>query len=82
MPYDADPGVDAHIDALPDWQQSSCRQVRDLVRAVDPDVVAIITAGHDNKTAGTMAVYRDEAINATAFKVMVAQIIANNRAAG
>ncbi len=28
--YTADPRVDAYIDALPDWQQAICRQVRDL----------------------------------------------------
>ena len=26
-----DPGVDAYIEALPDWQQAICREVRDLV---------------------------------------------------
>ena len=30
-----DPRVDAYIDALPDWQQSICREVRDLVHAED-----------------------------------------------
>jgi hypothetical protein len=38
MTYAADPRVDAYIDALPDWQQEICRQVRDLVHAADPDV--------------------------------------------
>jgi len=36
--YTADPRVDAYIDALPDWQQAICHQVRDLVHAVDPEV--------------------------------------------
>ena len=99
MAYEADPRVDAYIDALPDWQQSICREVRELVHAVDaeveetikrtrqpyfvlqgnicallatkdhvnvflydgaivPDPERIITGGHDNKTARTMAVHR------------------------
>jgi hypothetical protein len=40
--YVADPRVDAYIDALPEWQQDICRQVRDLVHAADPDVVETI----------------------------------------
>ena len=36
--YTKDPLVDAYIDALPDWQQAICRQVRDLVHAQDPAV--------------------------------------------
>jgi hypothetical protein len=111
------------MDALPDWQQSICREVRELVHAVDaeveetikrtrqpyfvlqgnicallatkdhvnvflydgaivPDPERIITGGHDNKTARTMAVHRGETINAPAFSAMIAQIIANNRAGG
>ena len=38
MTFAGDPRVDAYIDALPDWQQEICRQVRDLVHAADPDV--------------------------------------------
>ena len=38
MNYAADPRVDAYIDALPDWQQAICREVRHLVHAADPDV--------------------------------------------
>jgi hypothetical protein len=34
----ADPRVDEYIDAVPDWQQAVCRQVRELVHAVDPGV--------------------------------------------
>jgi hypothetical protein len=115
--------VDAYIDALPDWQQAICREVRDLVHAADPEVSetikrtdrpyfvlegnicallaakghvnvflydgaivddpeGIITAGHDNKTARTMAVREGETINAPAFTTMLKQIIANNRAGG
>lgn len=42
MPYQADPRVDAYIDALPEWQQNVCRQVRDLVHSADPDVAETI----------------------------------------
>jgi hypothetical protein len=121
--YDADPRVDEYIDALPDWQQAICRQVRDLVHAADPEVQetikrrvqpyfvlqgnicallatkdhvnvflydggivpdpeSIITGGHDNKTARTVAVYEGEALNASALRTMFEQIIANNRAGG
>ena len=38
MSYNADPRVDAYIDALPLWQQTICRRVRDLVHAADPEV--------------------------------------------
>ena len=123
MTYVADERVDAYIDALPDWQQAICRQVRDLVHAADPEVSetikrstqpyfvlqgnicallaardhvnvflydggivpdpdGIITAGHDNKTARTVAVRQGEVINATALSAMFRQIIANNRAGG
>jgi hypothetical protein len=123
MSYATDPRVDAYIDALPDWQQDICREVRDLVHAADPDVEetikrtrqpyfvlrgnvcallaakdhvnvflydgaivpdpeGIITAGHDNKTARTVAVRRGETINAGALGAMFRQIIANNRAGG
>jgi hypothetical protein len=121
--YDAAPRVDEYIDALPDWQQAICRQVRDLVHAADPEVQetikrrvqpyfvlqgnicallatkdhvnvflydggivpdpeSIITGGHDNKTARTVAVYEGEALNASALRTMFEQIIANNRAGG
>lgn len=33
-----DPPVDDYIDPLPDWQQETCREVRDLVHAADRDV--------------------------------------------
>jgi hypothetical protein len=38
MTYGTDPRVDAYIDALPEWQQQICLQVRDLVHAADPEV--------------------------------------------
>src|SRR5262245_45438956 len=34
----ADPRVDAYIEALPEWQQAICRDVRTLVHAADPEV--------------------------------------------
>lgn len=42
MTYVADPRVDAYIDALPDWQQTICREVRELVHAVDDEVTETI----------------------------------------
>jgi hypothetical protein len=118
-----EPRVDEYIDALPDWQQAVCRQVRDLVHAADPDVretikrrvqpyfvldgnvcallatkdhvnvflydgaivpdpEGIITGGHDNTTARTVAIYEGETLNAMALRRMFEQIIANNRAGG
>jgi hypothetical protein len=123
MTYAADPRVDAYIDALPDWQQAICREVRELVHAADPEVVEtikftnrpyfvlqgnvcallaakdhvnvflydgaivpdpehIITGGHQNTTARTVAIRQGETINAPALKTMFEQIIANNRAGG
>ncbi len=50
--------------------------------AIVPDPEGIITAGHDNKTARTVAVRQGEKINARALTAMFRQIIANNRAGG
>jgi hypothetical protein len=47
-----------------------------------PDPEGIITAGHDNQTARTVAVGEGETINARALTAMFKQIIANNRAGG
>ena len=121
--YDPDPRVDHYIDALPEWQQAVCEQVRDLVHTADPEVQetikrkvqpyfvlqgnvcallatkdhvnvflydgaivpdpeGIITGGHDNKTARTVAIYEGETINTKALRTMFEQIIANNRAGG
>jgi hypothetical protein len=121
--YQADPRVDAYIDALPEWQQRICRQVRELVHAADPEVVetikrtrqpyfvlegnicallaakdhvnvflydggivpdpeGIITAGHDNLTARTVAFHEGDPINVPALAEIFRQIIANNRAGG
>jgi hypothetical protein len=123
MTYEPDPRVDAYIDALPEWQQAICREVRELVHAADPEVAetikrtrqpyfvldgnicallaardhvnvfmydgaivpdpdGIITAGHDNKTARTVAVREGEKVPARALKRMFVQVIANNRAGG
>ena len=38
MTYTKDPRVDAYIDALPEWQQRICQDVRDLVHAADPEL--------------------------------------------
>lgn len=123
MDYTADPRVDDYIDALPEWQQAVCREVRELVHAADPEVTEtikrtrqpyfelqgnicallaakdhvnvflydggivpdpehIITGGHENKTARTVAFHEGEAINAPALSEMFQAIIANNRAGG
>jgi hypothetical protein len=123
MTYDADPRVDAYVDALPPWQQDICRLVRDLVHAADPAVAetikrtvqpyfvldgnicallaakdhvnvflydggivpdpeGIITAGHQNKTARTVSIRKDETLNSAALANMFKRIIANNRAGG
>ncbi|WP_328616343.1 DUF1801 domain-containing protein [Amycolatopsis sp. NBC_00355] len=47
-----------------------------------PDPEGIITAGHGNKTARTVAFREGEPINAPALTAMFRQIIANNRAGG
>ncbi len=123
MAYERDPRVDAYIEALPEWQQGICREVRDLVHEADPEVIetikrtvqpyfvldgnicallaakdhvnvflydgaivpdpeGIITGGHGNATARTVAIRQDEPINAPALLAMFRQIIANNRAGG
>jgi hypothetical protein len=47
-----------------------------------PDPEGIITGGHENKTARTVAFGREQEINARALTEMLRQIIANNRAGG
>jgi hypothetical protein len=42
MVLTTDPRVDVHIDSLSDWQQTICREVRDLVHAADPKVTETI----------------------------------------
>src|SRR5918912_952835 len=104
MTFVRDPRVDAYIEALPDWQQEICREVRALVHAADPEVTetikrtklpyfvlegnicallaakdhvnvflydggivpdpeGIITSGHENKTARTVAISHGQKIN-------------------
>jgi hypothetical protein len=50
--------------------------------AIVPDPEGIITGGHDNQTARTVAIYEGETVNAPALRRMFEQIIANNRAGG
>jgi hypothetical protein len=47
-----------------------------------PDPQHIITAGHGNKTARTVAFYEGETVNEEALGAMFRAIIANNRAGG
>ncbi|MCP2278602.1 DUF1801 domain-containing protein [Nocardia amikacinitolerans] len=47
-----------------------------------PDPEGIITGGHDNKTARTVAIREGETVNARALSAMFRQIIADNRAGG
>ncbi len=50
--------------------------------AIVPDPEHIITAGHTNMTARTVAFRESETINAPALSAMFRCIIANNRAGG
>lgn len=50
--------------------------------AIVPDPEGIITGGHGNKAARTVAIRQGEPINAPALKAMFQQIIADNRAGG
>jgi hypothetical protein len=50
--------------------------------AIVPDPEGIITGGHGNQTARTVAVHEGEPINAGALTTMFRHIIANNRAGG
>lgn len=36
--YQPNPRVDDYINSLPDWQQTICQKVRDLVHQADPEV--------------------------------------------
>jgi hypothetical protein len=47
-----------------------------------PDPDGVITGGHENKTARTVAIRAGEEIKAGALKRIFEQIIANNRAGG
>ena len=50
--------------------------------AIVPDPEGIITGGHDNETARTVAVREGEEVPAKPLLAMFKQIIANNRAGG
>jgi hypothetical protein len=50
--------------------------------AIVPDPDGIITGGHGNETARTVAIREGETVNAPALRRMFEQIIANNRAGG
>jgi hypothetical protein len=47
-----------------------------------PDPEGIITSGHDNKAARTVAIRHGEPINEQALTAMFRAVIANNRAGG
>lgn len=123
MTWARDLRVDKYIEALPEWQQEICQQVRDLVHQVDPEVEetikrtvqpyfvlegnicallaaknhvnifiydgaivpdpeGIITGGHENKTARTVAVREGETVPSEPLAEMFRRIVANNRAGG
>jgi len=50
--------------------------------AIVPDPQGIITGGHNNETARTVAIRQGEKVNAPALKAMFKQIIANNKGGG
>ena|SRR2546423_1427334 len=50
--------------------------------AIVPDPEGIITGGHDNKSARTIAFRQGETVNTSALTTMLREIIANNRAGG
>ena len=50
--------------------------------AIVPDPQGIITGGHDNATARTVAIYRDQPLHVEALLTMFRAIIVNNRAGG
>src|SRR4051794_9867843 len=50
--------------------------------AIVPDPDGIITGGHGNSTARTVAVRRGEAVPSDPLAEMLGQIVANNRAGG
>ena len=40
--YQRDPGVDAYLDPLPQWQRQLCQRLRDLAHAADPAVREVV----------------------------------------
>ena len=53
-----------------------------LYDPIVPDPAGIITGGHDNKTARTVAFAQGDPIPGQALTAMIRQIIADNRAGG
>jgi hypothetical protein len=47
-----------------------------------PDPEGIVTGGHENATARTVAIHEGETINAAALRTMFEHIVADNRAGG
>jgi hypothetical protein len=50
--------------------------------AIVPDPEGIITGGHDNKTARTVAIRQGQPVSTKALRRTLEQIVANNRAGG
>ena len=40
--YTRHPGVDAYLEALPDWQRAIAEQLRDLIHEAEPEIVETI----------------------------------------
>ena len=121
--YQRDPGVDAYLDPLPDWQRELCQRLRDLAHAADPDLREVVkrrvqpyfvldgnvcallatkdhvnlfvydgaivpdphglvTGGHENTTARTIAFWEGDPVDEPALLEFLRQIVANNRAGG
>jgi len=36
------PGVDAYMDALPEWQRNICAELREIIHAADPEITETI----------------------------------------
>jgi len=36
------PGVDAYMDALPEWQRDICAELREIIHAADPEITETI----------------------------------------
>ena len=121
--YHREPGVDAYLDSLPDWQRELCQRLRDLAHAADPDLREVVkrrvqpyfvldgnvcallatkdhvnlfvydggivpdphglvTGGHENTTARTIAFWEGDPVDEPALLEFLRQIVANNRAGG
>ena len=118
----AHPGVDAYIAKLPEWQQSICEQLREIVWATDPEIeetikrtvqpyfvlegnvcallatkdhvnlflydptvgdpAGVINQGHDNLTARSIQIYRDDEIDRDAITGILREIVEHNRQGG